>query len=603
MITSEKMTRLTPFLLLLLAIASLTFSCKKKETATSTLIVRVLYDNEPIGGIHVFTVPYTSDVMTDIYGLARIESVASGEYAVYAEAGFVTGKSIITLGSGEVQNVSVDLNYTGPIPFIPELSFVLPDISCDYAPGDTVFFRVQVSNYREGSQISWSSDLDGQLAQTPIDATGFSDFSTSTLSAGMHVITAKAEGKEGYNAIRLKDIDMTGPKKVYLWPPEISGNSITLRWSKYSGSDFGFYQANCRYNNKPGEPYTSWTSSGHITGQSDTSITFTLPPLFCKAQWYILAGNADGKYNISNYREMTHDLGPFFSGVPVQMMLHPQKSMVYLVFQDKTLLYDYHQKSVVATGNYGATVSRTDLGDNGAGPELYLPKGNSLYILDGNTLELKKTVTFSRELLSVASSGLGFVICSQVSDADGIKPLQVYSLSQQAIVSEGGDAYDNYYMKKVPGRNALVACTRNGYGSWLDYFEFDNSGTVTLHKTVHDAAAGYSPEVMEMSPNGIYFCVGSYAYFRQTNQDLTSVAYLADTDEANDFAFSAAGDVAYCSSENTGIIWQYHYPSGTPTGSFAVYALPVHIALRNNEFIVVSQTGTNTECCVEAIPF
>jgi len=603
MISLKKITSSALPVIVLLVIVGTMLSCKKKDdaSATATMYIKVLYDNEPLSNVHVFTVPFTADVMTDIYGLTKIEGIPSGEYQVYAESGNVTGKSIITLGQGDVQNVTVDINYTGPISFIPEISFVLPDIPCAYAPGDTVVFRVKASNYKEGSQVSWSSDLDGYLASTPINPDGFSDFATSSLKQGHHVISVKAEGRDGYNAFKVDHIDMTGPRKVYLYPPEFSGSSVTLRWSKYQGDDFGFYQVNCRYNDKPGEPFNSTITAGHITIQSDTTITMTLPWSFYTAQFYVLGGNSEGNYNISNIRELNHDIGMFFDGVPVQMMQHPQNNWVYLVFSNRTIIYDYQNRTIIASGDVGSAVRFTDLGDNGSGLELYLPDQYALKVLDGNTLALKRVITFPHKLFSVVSSGLGFLICSQTSDAPDVKPLQVYSLSQNAFIAEGGDAYDAYYMRKVPGRNALVACTRNGYSSELDYFEYSSSGTITTHNNVYDASGGFSPDVMEMSPNGEYFCVGNYGYFRQTDRYLTSVAYMNDSEPVSDFTFNDNGSTAWSCSENSAVINEYHYPSGSIAGGRSVYGSPVHMVYRNHACIVATRTASGTQSCVNVV--
>jgi len=601
--TSLKKTTFSALtVILLLIMVSLASSCKKDEVASSTMIIKVLYDGEPLSNVHVFTVPFTVDALTDEYGLTKIEGISSGEYQVYAESGNATGKSIVIMSDGDVQNVTVDINYTGPITFIPEISFLLPDLYCAYAPGDTVIFRVKVSNFKEGSQITWNSDLDGHLASTPITAEGFSDFATSSLREGKHVITVKAIGREGYNAIKVKHIDMTGPPKVYLYPPVISGSSVILRWSKYKGDDFGFYQINCRYNTKPDEPFNGTISTGHNNSQGDTSVIFSLPWSFCTAQFYIMAGNSSGSYNISNTREISHNIGMFFDGIPVQMLQHPQNNWVYLVFSDHTIIYDYQNKDVIASADIGSTSKFSDLGDNGSGLELYLAKQSSINVLDGSTLALKRVIPFPHEILSVASSGLGFLICSQVSAAPDVKPVQVYSLSQQSVIAQGGDPYDANYMKKVPGRNVLIACTRNGYSSELDYFEYNSSGSITMHRSVYNASGGFSIEVMEMSPNGEYFCVGNYGYFRQTNQEMISVAYLEDSEPVTDFTFNETGSIAWCCSDNSSVINEYHYPSGSIAGGHLVYGNPIHMAYRNNSCIVATRTSSGLQSCVEVVP-
>ena len=90
--------------IMMLVMVSLTFSCKKDEPAPSTLLVKVLYDGEPLGNVHVFTVPFTADAMTDEYGLTKIEGISSGEYQVYAESGNATGKSIVILAENDVHD-------------------------------------------------------------------------------------------------------------------------------------------------------------------------------------------------------------------------------------------------------------------------------------------------------------------------------------------------------------------------------------------------------------------------------------------------------------------------------------------------------------------
>lgn len=591
------------FLLMTLTLSlAFSFSCKKKDDpAVSKMIVKVLVGGTPAPNVHVFTVPYTSDQVTDDYGLAKLEGISTGEYQVYAEVGVYSGKSIVFLGEGDIQNVTVDLNYTGPISFIPTIDFILPDLNHAYATGDSVIFRVKVTNYKPGSQVEWRSNLDGFLANTPVDASGYSDFATTSLSKGEHKIMAKAQGNEGYYAMKSKYVDMTGPPKVFLYPLEIQGNYAILKWSKLPGDDFEFYQVNCRYNYKPGEPFNSTSSTSWITTQGDTTLNFALPSGYCTAQFYVMAGRSGGHYNISNIRELNHDLGPLMAGVPVQMMLHPQNPWVYLIFSDRTVLYDYLDKEVITSVNIGASVKRTDLGDNGAGLELYLPDKAMIKVLDGSTLALKKTITFPQDIVSVVSSGLGFLICSLNPATPDVKPLQFYSLTQQALISEGGISNDIYYMKKVPGKNALVSCTRKGYSSELDYFEYSDAGVITLHKDVYAASGGYSPEIMEMSPDGKYFCVGSNAWFRETNQTLTSVAHLEDAEEASDFAFSENGSSTWCCSTNS-VVYQYQYPSGSITGSYSAYGTPQHMAFRNNTLIIATKTNTGTETTIELLP-
>jgi hypothetical protein len=588
------------FAVLLLTIV---FACKKKEDpAESKMIIKVMVAGTPVGNVHVFTVPFTSDLVTDEYGLATLGGVSPGEYQVYAEKGVYTGKSIVVIGEGDIRNVTVDLNYTGPISFIPEITFVLPDLNHAYTTGDSVIFRVKVSNYKAGSQVEWRSNLDGILGSTPIDASGFSDFSTTSLSKGEHQIMAKAVGNEGYSAMISKYIDMTGPPKVFLYPLEIQGNSALVTWSKFAGDDFEFYQVNCRYNTTPGDPLGNVNTTNWITTQTDTSQVFPLPASFCTAQFYVMAGKSGGHYNVSNFRELKHTLGPYMAGVPVQMLLHPQNNWVYLIFSDRTVLYDYVGQEIITTANTGSLVRRLDLGDNGAGLELYLPDKATIKVLDGNTLMLKKTITFPQDIVSVVSSGLGFLICSINPATADVKPLQFYSLTQQAVISEGGEPNSTYYMKKVPGKNVLVACTRRGYSSELDYFEYSDAGAITLHKDIYSASGGYSPEVMEMSPDGNYFCVGSSAFFRETDQALTSVAYLEDSPEAFDFAFNETGSSTWCCTSGSSLVNEYHYPSGTKSGSFNVYGFPQHMAFRNNNIIIATRAIGSIQSCIEVIP-
>lgn len=583
-------------------LVNLTDSCKKDEDASSTLIVKVLYGNQPMGNVHVFTVPYTSDAITDVYGLTKIEGISSGEYQVYAESGNVTGKSIVILGENDAQNVTVGVNYTGPITFIPQINFILPDLNNAYAPGDTVVFRVKVTNYKEGSQVSWHSNLDGHLASTPIDEAGFSNFSTSKLRQGEHTISATAAGKEGYNAIRVKQIDIDGPQKVYLYPLDVQGTQALLKWSKYRGNDFDFYQAECRFNTRPDEPFTGTISTGHLIAQGDTSVTIQLPVSYYSAQVYVMAGNTNGSYNVSNIRELNRSIGPIIDGIPVQMLQHPLNTWVYLVFSDHAIIYDYQNKEIIATATTGTTAKFIDLGDNGAGLELYLADNASVIVLDGNTLGVKRTIAFPHDLISVVSSGLGFLICAQKSDASDIKPLQVYSLVQQAFIAEGGNPFETLYMKKVPGRNVLVACTRQGYGSELDYFEYNEAGFIILQKNIYNASGGFSVDVMEVSPGGDYFCVGDDAYFRKTDQTLASVAYLQDSDPATDFAFNDEGSITWCCSDKRSLIQEYHYPSGSLVRLYSAYGNPLHMVFRDNSCIVATLTGFGSECCVEVIP-
>ncbi len=132
-------------------LVNLTDSCKKDEDASSTLIVKVLYGNQPMSNVHVFTVPYTSDAITDVYGLTKIEGISSGEYQVYAESGNVTGKSIVILEEKDAQNVTVGVNYTGFITLQKNIYNASGGFSVDvmevspggdyFCVGDDAYFR------------------------------------------------------------------------------------------------------------------------------------------------------------------------------------------------------------------------------------------------------------------------------------------------------------------------------------------------------------------------------------------------------------------------------------------------------------------------------
>ncbi len=106
---------------------------------------------------------------------------------------------------------------------------------------------------------------------------------------------------------------------------------------------------------------------------------------------------------------------------------------------------------------------------------------------------------------------------------------------------------------------------------------------------------------MKMSPNGEYFCVGSYGYFRKTDQALTSIAYLEDSDPATDFTTDDAGNIAWCCTESSSLIREYHYPSGAVARTFPVYGSPLHMVYRNHSVIVATQASAGSESCVEVI--
>ena len=555
------------FILLSMAIAMVFSSCKKdKEDTNSSLFVKVFNSNSySVEGATVFTVPATETLLTDTYGSVTFASIPTGVYDVYAiYENYGSGKKSIQVevNSGTEAEIIIEYgNFPDFIPLIFVVSPVQQGTHFVFSPTDTVSFKVNVVNGIPGKEIHWESDLDGSIGNSLILDDLSSSIKFTALTVGEHVFTLSTEGSEGVDGQISFAVKTDGPASLYLYPIEVASFQLKLTWSYYEGEDFDQYRIYKKEYRENGTTYES--SIKYLEGEWDTTALVPIQNDY-NCEYYVRVLTSDyNEYGVSNTRSFSKGyLGHSFDYYANNMILHQYKNYAYFLYSDKILLYDYDSRTVLATRSVASIGYFTDITYNNNKATVYLVSDFRVYILDGETLDLVKTINFPNTVKSVSAVSNDLIFASVYQSYSG-NTIYSYSLSQGKLIdSIGSDESESYMLNRVPMSNKLLLAS-DGYYSKIKFLDYTSDGQITGYgSSVSPSGYNFNDYPFAFSPDGSYFVpLNASSNIYQCSNGLVNVGTLSNSYQFRDITFSPNGDTIYGLTANNKRFITYTYPA------------------------------------------
>lgn len=592
--------------LLLFAIVMALLGCEEetpKETGDLSVIVIMdsRYSSTPLENAEIYTKPSTFQVKTDAFGSALLKGLEVGSYEVFASFEDVgSGKATVYINPDELTDITITIVEGVTTGIAPTVSLVLPALPALFSYGEEINFSADVSDKDtpiESLKVSWESDLDGVIHSGSPGKSGYSSFSKSDLSRGIHTITLTVEDADGYKTNKTFEVNTMSPKAVVLHDPVKSQGNIELAWTKYDGENFKSYEI---YRTK-GDGTTQ--GADYITTINDlntTTFTDQNPPLEYQIGYVVKITNVEGYSRKSNEVIIEYPGGPIFNFTASDMLKHPTEAFVYLVDKSgqRLLKFDYLNYEKVADVNIQGSVGKCDIGDNGEGVEIYVPSSDGyVYVYDAGTLTLNTKISTGKVNSSVAIDGEGHVVIAldPSPDAWWTDPLRTFSRTSGMLIDGNGD-FERDIIRRIPGKSEFISISTGVSPIDMDYYKLAEDGTFEMHKddSYHGDYA-LNPKIFRISDDGTYVITSSSGAVYLANSSMEYKGSLnSGSLNYSDFAFSSDGSVIYAATSNRNSIQIGSYPSLIRNDEILLKGYPVFVVRDGKKLITLSKSSENS---------
>jgi len=222
--------------------------------------------------------------------------------------------------------------------FPPSITWIGPVPGEGYVPGEPILFRASVDDHEtRPDQLSarWSSDVDGVLNETSPTADGSLEFSTSTLSPGIHRITLTVTDADGNETTKGLTLENDLPPRVVLDALDKDVGGVHLSWNPVDGPDFDSYRI---YRSSPEEgPFEliQTVDDAQATEYYDTTVT---PGV---TYWYRIGRRTKAEAESpSNVEEVEAGISIDVAGTVGAMLVDPVRPYLYVLDgYDSALLF------------------------------------------------------------------------------------------------------------------------------------------------------------------------------------------------------------------------------------------------------------------------
>ena len=338
-----------------------------------------------------------------------------------------------------------------------------------------------------------------------------------------------------------------------IFPLELNGqkksNGVLLNWTEVNSSKFEAYIILRSPDRIPKDidPLAlefPVTQVERITDFEENTY-LDINNIFSDTIYYQVFADVGGRFLKSDVLAFSNDLllvSANFSGV-----VHaPDMQSLFIIDQQSQFIVHYNyvtemeEKRIFVGGieNFGA------YGDNGKGKELYLAKNSDdLLIYDAQTLQLKKTISYTGAIASIETNNNGLIF---IADGGGNTNLHIYDRRIDAtITSKKNDSNFDRNLKMLSvstDNNILIEASRFKIG----LYRFDDNGNQLSY---FFESIGFNETLslnIGVSDDGKYFI--PYRNFRVFNTNLQNTLMNMQV-FSNDYVFaSPEKDIVYTPS-------------------------------------------------------
>lgn len=385
------------------------------------------------------------------------------------------------------------------------------------------------------------------------------------------------------------------PKKLTLYEIKFENNIATLNWSSVPSQYFKEYEVRRYYQNSHSSKYEI-VASLHLF--NDTTFIDSLVPHLPFIAYEII-GKLDNQIIInSNKRKIERP----------SMFVYPKRPFDVTYFKDIGRVYitEYYRKEIIVV-NYktceyintivdSVTLGYICVGDNGFGPELYVPKINGkLDIYDA--LTLKKKIEYeipyttpspglstpTPKIYSATTANKGNIYLSV--DYDWSPSLKILSRDSLKISNTLSDR-EGSRLIYLQGKNSILEVTSTISPADANIYYLDAKGLVLSKKD--DRYHGTYPlddEVLCVSADKNYFITSMSATIYST--DLKYIGQLNTW--GYDFETNDESSIIYVSKRGTErMVECYNYPDLEYIKSIPCIGYPYNVYLEKDTIYLVS---------------
>jgi hypothetical protein len=590
------------YLVLLILLLTL-WSCEKDELSASGDVYVTVYANNgystvPVKGANVFTVPATSQAVTDEFGTAILKNIDVDSYEVYANLeGYGSGKAVVKISDNSLEKIEIYIERGVTTGFTPEIEQILPSIPANFTLNENIVFSLNVKDNDSQSNdinVIISSNLDGKLLETHPDASNNVRFETSKLSKGKHIITVTATDKDKYSTSKTIEVSTMAPGNIILESAIANSGTVQLNWQKYTLPDFKKYEiVRSLSKDVEGQVIASFSSADTVTYLDN------LPPFVSEVYYYIRVSNTQDYTRNSNKIQVVEPAGKIYYYNITDAVHHPSQPIIYIIdsASQKLRAINYKTQTEINSVSIDATVGKIDIGNNGYGLEIYVPNSSGfIKVYNANTLDLVTSINTGLATKCVVSNGHGYLVASVMPSPWWEQPIRTYSRATGINISGDGD-FEGDYIRFIPNTDKIITISTSVSPIDMEYLEFDNTGKFILHKD--DSYHGdhpLDPNIFRISPNGEFVVTGNVGAIYGANG---SMLYKGTVDRGtlyfSDFAFSTNGNTIYAGTSNRNSLQIIKYPELTRDNEILLKGYPKFLFNFQGDIISISRTDQNND--------
>lgn len=194
----------------------------------------------------ITTEPSLKSGFTDALGTYSLKNVPEGIYEIVAmKSDYGSGKEMVSVKSGEVTKVNIQLKQGLFYSYSPIVRITSPSSQARFTPGDTVSFKAAVSDNETpvtALTVKWYSDRDGLLNSDKPNDKGEVSFQTTKLSKNTHLIRLEVTDADNNTTKDSVIINNNNPSAVKLNTLSKTLNSVLMNWTGTAESDFRSYK-------------------------------------------------------------------------------------------------------------------------------------------------------------------------------------------------------------------------------------------------------------------------------------------------------------------------------------------------------------------------
>lgn len=381
----------------------------------------------------------------------------------------------------------------------------------------------------------------------------------------------------------------------------INDSTITLKWTKFTGSNFQKYRLvrNATYlkNGQFGifsEPIDSSKDVDHV------SFTENNMPLASEIYYDLYVSKDTTQFN-GGFQHVAqvyyHRPNSLVFCIPTDVLINKQTQRLYISEENKVTIVNYTNGRIISSKEFPAGIGFCSLGDFNGNTELYVPVNDGwLQILDAATLQLKDKIYVAGYSIGsvVAVNGKLYVSSSDMTAGGYNNCIKVYDRATKDVIGRTG-YWPRTRLLQLEGTSVeMIDLTINLIPVDLAYFQFTPAG-VPISKMQDPYHGDYimDANIVRSFPDGSKFITSSSGTI--FNKSLTFDRYVKQYGNYSDFTFNNDGSIIYAANALQKKIDVITYPALNNTSSYPISFYPYKIFRDGNVIITVNKTYTNQQ--------